>query len=336
VALVLAFLLVGCADTPHKEFLASLMQDSSSNREGNSQIVTALKYSESGQTLLVGRESGEVEIWDATKPSSKRSVLAHTYRVSGFTVTDDGKSFFTSSYFEDAIKLWDRRTGVLLQTISGVSGPIVVSPIARYYIAAHRSELRIFDIKGRTLLPARIPCECGGVTSIAVDAKSSLVAVGSASGALQIWKFVLLDNRPYLVLAYAKVPYAMGNWVQHVFFAQGGSRLYSVSRRGLVNEWMTPNLEKVREITSSLAHVSYAANDTGSGLLAMGGTAGPSGLGSGQVELLPLSNGRSWTYQLFNNFPVVEFLAPIPALIVAQHPQIFSLALPERNRTIEE
>lgn len=101
--LVSLLFLSACSAPVHKDFLQNLTQ--SQKTDGTrSRVVTSLVYSEKEKVLLVGHESGSIEIWDATKAKSVREIKAHDYRANLLSFSADGRAFFSSSYFEDNTK----------------------------------------------------------------------------------------------------------------------------------------------------------------------------------------------------------------------------------------
>ncbi|MEO8332727.1 MAG: hypothetical protein ABI479_09860, partial [Gallionella sp.] len=137
-------ILSACSTTVHKDFLHNLTESQKTNG-AMPRIVTSLVYSENEKVLLVGHESGNIEIWDATKDKSVREIKAHDYRVNLLGFSADGKTFFSNSMFEYNTKLWNVRTGELIYSIPLSNGPVGVAPDPRYYLIANSEELRIFD-----------------------------------------------------------------------------------------------------------------------------------------------------------------------------------------------
>jgi WD40 repeat protein len=315
--LALLFIASGCSPSIHKDFIPNLIKDSRSNDGSFKNIVVSLAYDDKGKYLAVGHESGTIDIFDAKEALSKREIKAHDQRVNWITFASDGDTFFSNSYFETSTKLWSARTGQLLHSIPDTRGPVCATSDAGIYLVGQSSSIRIFDTKGKLLLPEKY--ESGGVVLVmAVDVASQQIAVGTASGTIEIWKFEKKDGRPTLQKMLSAKPYSTGDWVVGLQFSPAGSMLYSVARSGLVDEWTTRSLEKNRAISTTLKHIHSVAFLRDKGLLAIGGTEDKVGVGRGSVELISLTAETSTTYRANTNLPVVEFLPPLTTLIAAQ------------------
>src|SRR5574340_304437 len=126
ILLILLLFLSACSTTVHKDFLQNLT--SSQKTDGTRpRVVVSLKYNEKEKYLLVGHESGNIEIWDATKAKSMREIKAHDYRANSLAFSADGKAFFSNSYFENATKLWNTQSGELIYSIPMTTGPVSVT-----------------------------------------------------------------------------------------------------------------------------------------------------------------------------------------------------------------
>jgi WD40 repeat protein len=323
-----AAILLGCGGPAavHKDFVANLIKDSTAPRDTRSQHISRFQYSDASKVLLVGRESGTVDIWDSTQPLSKRTISAHGGRVIHLTFTPGGEHFFSNSFGDQETKLWETRSGKLLQAIPETSGPLTIAPDGRHYVIAKHGELRVLDFSKKTLLSQRV--QTGGVvTAITADKAAGRIAVGTGSGTIEIRSFAIEEGRAVLKLESNASPYAMGEWVVRVFFSDKGRTLYTVSRGGSIDEWTVAPLQKNRTLSTALKHIHDSALLPERGLLALSGTVDERGFGAGQVELLTLSSGRVQSYPTATNLATVGFVSSLSLLMVPRHPAITSVSL---------
>lgn len=328
VTLLILLPLVSACSTPiHKDFLQNLNIDSQGADGSFSSLVVNLKYNDKESLLVVGRASGNIDVWEAKKAQSKREINAHKYPANSLTFTSDGDAFFSSSYFENSTKLWDARTGALLHLIRDMRGPVGTTPGKQIYVIANDDHVRLFDYKQKLLLPDKYPC--GGIVKvIATDVASGQIAVGTESGSIVIWKYSENKGIPALGKISSAQPYQFGDWVVGLQFSPSGNSLYSVARFGSIDERASSTLEKMRSVPTTLKYVYSTAFFRDKGLLALAGTEEKVGAGPGSVEVISLATGESRKYQVNTNLAVVEFLPPISSFIAAQSRAIGVFTLP--------
>jgi len=308
----------GCSSGIHKDFLANLINYSTSDDRSLKKRVVSLAYDDKGKYLVVGHEAGNIDIWDAKEARSKREIKAHDYRVSWISFTSDGNSFFSNSNFDKSTKLWSANTGELLHSIPNTRGPVCITSDENVYLVGQGSRIRVLDLEGKVLLPEKY--ESSGVILIMeMDVTSQQIAVGTASGTVEIWKVLRDNGKLILQKAQSAKPYATGDWVVGLQFSSNGASLYSVARSGVVYEWTARSLEKRRAVSTTLKYVRSVAFFRDEDLLALGGTEDKAGVGAGSVELVSLTAGTSTTHRANTNLPIVEFLPPLATLISAQN-----------------
>lgn len=333
ILLISLLILSACSTTVHKDFLQSLT--SSQKTDGSRpRVVVSLKYSEKEKTLLVGHESGDIEIWDATKAKSMHEIKAHGYRANSLAFSADGKAFFSNSYFENETKLWDVKSGELISSIPTTKGPVSVTSDSRFYIIASNAELRIFDYQNRALLPGKFKFSHDVVTAMAYDFSTDKVAVGTASGTIQILSFSVKEGKPNIEKISNANPYETGNWVVGLQFSDNGRSFYSVARFGSIDEWSTQPLKIKRSLPTGLKNIHAAAFMLDKGFLALSGTGEyvyPKS-GTGYLELISLTNAVNSTHKLTTNYPgPIEFLYPFSAVISAESYSMEMYPLPREK-----
>ena len=297
----------------HPEFIQTLFKQ----RLADGEHVVSMRFHNAGKRLLVGMESGRVDIWDATRREARISLQAHQYRANQLLFSRDGSSFFSNSYFEDVTHLWDSDSGALLASIPDARGPVAPGPREDLYlIAGHNGSLMLYDLEQLQLLPERYQ-SLDSVTALASSAQGDLVAVGNASGVLQLWQVTERDGHLHLALLRQSKPYETGNWILALGFSADGHSLISANRRGAVSEWSSADLSKRRDIPTTLQWAHQATFADGMPWLTLAGTLDPRGLKDGKMELIDLQKGEALRFPARSNYAVGELIEPLHIGLIA-------------------
>jgi WD40 repeat protein len=321
VATVLA--LAGCTSGApkdvHDDFLPNLAKHLSASDGSFESRVVSMRYDEPSRTLAIGRESGVLEIWDTRSPRAMRELNAHDHRIGWIAFTAGTAAVLTGSDFDHNVKLWDIGTGALLHMIPQARGPFAKVPGQdQYVIQGGNSRMRIFDLARKILLPGEYE-PSGVVVAMAWDDNSRRLAVGTASGSIDVWRYTMTDGRPRLEQSVSAKPYATGDWVVGLRFSPDGTRLYSLNRSGAVDEWVSDTLSHVRSISSKLRFVHSVAFDRDGKYLGVGGASDAGGLSGASFAWISLASGESTTSPSNTTLSVVEFLPPRAVFVSAQH-----------------
>ncbi len=303
----------------HKEFLGRFIRDSKVATGSVPDFVVSLTYNDKQGYLVVGHESGGIDIWDTKEARVKRQVKAHNYRANLISFTTDGNRFFSNSYFEESTKLWSATTGELLFTIPKTRGPVCTTPDSNIYLIAtsESSEVQFFDLARKTLLPETYPI--GGVIhTMTTDNASEQIAIGTASGTIEVWKYLRVGHRPGLQKTAEAKPYATGNWVVGLQFSSDGKHLYSVAATGVIDEWDSTTLAKQQSFPATI-HVHSATFLKHNSLVALAGEVNNQGKHLGFVELVSLATGQVIKYRANYNWPTVEYLPSLSSLVIAEY-----------------
>jgi WD40 repeat protein len=252
----------------HPEFIQNLNNQISNSPSTDS--IASMAYDPRNDFLLVGRESGAVDIWDGRQANARREIKAHKMRASQLSFSSDGRTFFSNSYFEDVTHVWDAASGSLVHTIELSRGPVVETSDPNLFIVAGSSGLRIFNLANKEVLPDTYRQVGDVVTALAYDVPTDQLAIGTASGGVEIWR-LLKAAAPALEQVTVTRPYAMGNWVKAVQFFDEGRSVYSLPQRGNLDEWSVPRLERLRSREISLGFVGSSVFIPETGRLAMAG-----------------------------------------------------------------
>lgn len=283
---------------------------------GNDDRVAAMQFDEGSRLLAIGRESGTVELWDAAHAGKRTIIQAHSYRADKLCIGDG--IVFSGSGLESTTKVWDARTGALKHQLPGVRGPVARSPLPNLYLVATNAGLMLFDAAAGALVGPPLAIE-GEVTSLTADAASSRIALGTASGTLELIELRRgTDGAPRLVRIARVQPYQPRNWVQAVSLLDDGRRLISVVREGEIAEWDPASLTRRRVFPRTLQHVHQAAFVPGRPWLAISGTLDPQGMRSGKVEVVDLMAGVATRYKANTNLPVSVLLPALSVGLIAQ------------------
>lgn len=311
-------LLPGCSTNMHQDFLPNYVADSKKSDGSFKSRVVSLRYNDENKFLLVGHESGDIDIWNTKRAFSKHTIKAHDYRANLLAFNTQGDAFFSNSYFEESTKLWDVKTGRLITSIPFTRGPVCGTSDKRFYIIADSDQLRIFDYRSKALLPDIYRFSYDVVTQITYDKTNNLVAVGTASGTIQILQFSIDKEKPKLEMTSSASPYGMGNSVIGLQFTDGGLSLYTVATRSYsVDEWEIQPLQIKRSLPTTLQNVVSTAFMFDKGLFVLAGTR-TNPYAPGVIEIHTLNVGKTWMFNANTNLPKIEILSPASLVISAQ------------------
>lgn len=295
----------------NKNLTEALAEDRKPRGRKLSESVVALALGNSEKDMAVGLESGAVDLWTTSPAPSKRTFKAHDGRSNWLTFTADGSGLFTGSEFGTDTKLWDVKTGDLRVLIPDARGPVGQTPNPNIYVVANTSSFRLFDLRTQTAYPGTYQAS-GVILSLTSNPRSGRIALGTASGSIDIWQYSQTAGKPTLTQTATAKPYATGDWVVGLHFSSAGDRLVSVARKGTVNEWKSQTLQGVREISTNLGWIGAAAfldrrknlfwDET---VIAVTGTQHPSGLSKGFLQIIPPDNPLPQPIPLHTNLPTM-------------------------------
>lgn len=299
-------------------FLSAFDQDLKTNKKaGNFDfMVSSLTFDKKNRYLIVGRESGDIEIWDMANNSKRVISKAHHHRADTIQLAADGDSFFSATSTMDHFKLWDIHTGEpIYVSPPGFLSPIVPTNIPDVYVVGKTSKILFFDNQKKTLYPETYQAS-EGVMSLAADQATGMVAAGSASGTVDLFQINSAGGTPGLTKIKEIHPYKVGDWVKALHFSPEGDSLYSVSRSGKVDEWSIPTLEKKRSIATGCDGVNEVKILPGKEIMALmaGGTEGSSKFAP-LVVLVYLKSGQAVPYEITTNHASSDFFIPLDVLM---------------------
>lgn len=306
----------------HPDFLKAISKSIKDQNSSNIDHVTAINYHEKTGNLAIGRESGKIDIWNSQGIDKKHVVHAFDTRANSITFTTNGGAFFSSSRFSNETKIFSTESGKSIAIIPDTKSALVSFLHDDNYLISDSSNFYIYDYGHLKLKPIRYEAS-GAITSIEVNVNSKKIAIGTASGSIDLWKITLVNNEPILDKIASSKPYATGEWVMGLQFSTDGNSLFSASKKGRVDEWDSTSLNSINSISTELKNVSsvkfYAEKD----LVAMGGKINlnpkydDSDRG-GFAIVTTLSSGKILRKHKNLNTPIVEILTTNNTLITAE------------------
>ncbi len=326
----LPFLLAACCMSGiHRDFTQSFVDANRGLDDG----AWAAAYSPEMKLLAVGRDSGRLELWDASRPDRRIAVQAHELRTQGFAFGPEDGIVITRSasgnidvgdivQLENGPKVWDARSGELLHAFrepDWLPGAVSATPLRGLYLLASDDELRIYDHARRALAgePLRLRQD-GGITCIDWDKASGLIAVGTDKGVVLLLRLHRDAAGPRLEIVDRHALHEPGprNDLLAVMLLDKGTRLVTVQHsperaralrdevpplyRGLQHEtvrWNLAGWQREHVYSSSLVGVHQAGFTRGEDWLVLAGVAGGTARIEGKIELVDLRSGVAWLYK---------------------------------------
>ena len=327
--LILLSFISACSTPVNKGFLQNFNRDSQLADSKFSNHIVSIKYSNKEKILLVSHESGKIDIWNTNSTKRKQEINAHKYSTDYLAFTSDEKSFFTSSVFENSTKLWDTGSGEMLHKIRDMAGPVGSTPSDDVYVIANSSSryVRLFDTNKKLLLAEKYACE-GVIKSLATHATAGLIAIGTESGTIELWKYSEAKGVPSMDKVSSFKPYGLGDWVIGLKFSTDGKSLYSVTRFGSIDEWSSSTLKKSGSLSTDLKYINSAAFSHNGNSLGLAGTEEKVGSGPGSVVVISLVTGSTKAFRVNTNLAVIEHLPSIFSYIAALNRSVGVFALP--------
>lgn len=252
----------------HPEFIQNLNNQLSNSKA--SERISSIAYDPKNHFLLVGREAGAIDIWDGKQANAWRTISAHKSSADQLSFSSDGRIFFSHSQFEDVVHVWDVASGSLVHAIESARGPVVGTSDPNLFVVASSSGLRIFNLATKALLPTTYRQVGDSVTALAYEVPSDQLAIGTASGGVETWKFLKVPDATLERVAVVQ-PYKVGNWVKAVHFSDGGRSVYSLPQRGNLDEWSAARLELLRSREIPLGFVGSSVFIPEKGQIVMSG-----------------------------------------------------------------
>ena len=168
--------------------------------KGHSEGVTSVAYSPDGQTLASGSYDKTIKLWNVKTGKLLQTLKGHSKWVTSVAYSPDGQTLASGSYYSpdgetlasegDDIKLWNVKTGKLLQTLKGhfnqVSS-VAYSPDGQTLASADDKTIKLWDIKTGNLLQTLEGHSYYSANSVAYSPDGQTLASGSSDKTIKLW-----------------------------------------------------------------------------------------------------------------------------------------------------
>ncbi|MFC4258138.1 WD40 repeat domain-containing protein [Marinobacter lacisalsi] len=198
--------------------------------------ITALTYDPGTAQIVTGFESGHAA---STDLQGKAAVVhGHEYRVDHVAVSHDSNLLATSA---SETVIWDRETGESLATLENFHGPAVWGQGAEALFVIERSSVRIYDLTNKRFHSVDARCD-GSAMAIALDPTNKVLAAGSSTGRICLWKVLETDDFRGLDLIAESNDASRKNHVKALRFANNGNELLVATASGGIQRFSVPDL----------------------------------------------------------------------------------------------
>ena len=303
----------------HPDFFKNYSQSMRKLRGGFSHLVSDVAYDDKNKKLIVGRDIGEIDIWDMAKENSRITIKSTPQRPEDIYFTKDRNEFF-SSFKGNSVNLWDVISGNLVCALSGFHGPVVETHFPGLFVVAKISSLHLFHREDCHLHQEEVKTH-GVVQSLGTNAEGQLIAVGNSTGVIELFE-IQNNSKEYSLKKIAEATMDSRvdakDWVMGVHFSPDGRSLYAVSRRGSIEQYEVPSLQKQQAHSSALKAIFTARLLPEKDILALTGTLSEGGFGTGHVQMLSFIKGESVLESANITTPAIDFMPSLDKLLVLE------------------
>lgn len=278
---------VGPSESPLQRFYR---QAEPAIRQRPDKWVETFGFDANGTRLALGYEGGTVLLWPTPAAKDPIVIAAHKDGINSIKFGPEGDHFFTNFNGDDDTRVWDAATGSRLHTIPKIRGPVLATDMPGTSLMVG-SALHLYHRPTRRLSPPAVPELLYSPVSLAYHAGSRTVAVGTASGTLELWRIDGNDVRAE-VWRSASVNVFNSEWVSHAWFSSQGDRLWLMNNHAL-EEWSVEPLRRLRGLTLELKSFYRVALEQSGSLLAIVGNSQPDAKGVIGLQIVSLPDGRS-------------------------------------------
>ena len=290
------------------------------------QHVMSMQLDPVGEALVTG-SAPNVTVSDFDGGETRFSFDAHPRAVSRIAVSPNGKLIVTGSRHESLLKLWDAERGMLLFEIDVEfnDAGFAFLPDGKHLLIGTK-RLKHLDLTSGYL--REVTFASGTASAFAIN--DTYVAVGTRSSEIQL--FTPRHRGGFLEFK----PQARGtaavtrNVVVGMSFSDDGRYLVSVTRSGVIEKWLVPEMAKIQSSQSELAFVAAMAATSGNENLYLSGNTAERGNNKGKVLAVDLDSSiaKRLYEDASTNAPLIELNEAAGTLVVADGRKISYLPVP--------
>ncbi|KAG2739634.1 WD40 repeat-like protein [Suillus brevipes Sb2] len=155
---------------------------------GHSHVVQALCWSADGERVASGSWDGTARVWDVKRGKNILTIKTGHKWVRAVTYSPDSSKLATGGRDENAVKIWDAKTGELLNTLKQVYGvrSLAWTSDGNKLISGSHSLIRIFDTATWQQI-AVLEGYRGYVYGISLSLNNRLLASASEDKTARLW-----------------------------------------------------------------------------------------------------------------------------------------------------
>jgi WD40 repeat protein/serine/threonine protein kinase len=152
---------------------------------------TSVQFSTNGDTLAIGLETGEIQLWDWKNETRKAVLSGHTAQVSKLIFSSNDRLLYSASHDQNVI-VWDLNQNRIVRKIQAHAVPIndiAISSDGRTLVTCADDQLiRIWDVQvGSKIYEFNFK---GKAQAVAISSDNAYFAAGGDSGFIYQWNLI--------------------------------------------------------------------------------------------------------------------------------------------------
>ncbi len=308
---------------------SDFLQEITKNENIKSDFITFL--SSSDNMLAVGRESGEIELYNSKTVFSPHVIKAHNQRVSNIIFSDDEKNMITISQIDKKLKIWDTKSGDLLLTLNGYHADAVMMNNNSTLFVSESDNFYIYDMDKNTLSSDQ-KNTTGVINSFVISPDQKYLAIGTVAH-VELWK--IKDERGEIDVEhlrdFSKPAYESSEWIVDLKFSDDNSALLVVSRFGKISILDTSTFQELKFIQTDVNNVSDSLiiGENFDSVILFGTTV--TSQHNGEVKQINPITGDIWRIgSKFTNMPKATYFPDSQKILVGNIHKFYSIDYKKR------